>query len=99
MTGQALGDVIDWPVIIKKNPPDKFLKRPPVRFLYDLFKFIHETLTKCNKPEKVFLSDVVTNDWDSVVGVDKHSKVNYMNEVSRTVFHEYCILSFLLIDN
>jgi hypothetical protein len=37
-TIMAVGDMIDWSVMLKKNPPEKFLKRPPVRFIFDLVK-------------------------------------------------------------
>lgn len=35
-TVEALSCLIEWEALIKKSAPDKFLKRPPVRFLFDL---------------------------------------------------------------
>ena len=31
--------MISWTALLKKTPPEKFLNRPPVRFLFDLFQF------------------------------------------------------------
>eukprot|EP01034_Spumella_vulgaris_P021448 gene21448-27481_t len=70
----ALGDVLDWSVLLKKNPPEKFLKRPPVRFLFDLVKHIADGNTGYFPPT------LQGTDWE-IVGVSKQSKLDFMQEV------------------
>lgn len=70
-------DLFNWEILIKKNSPEKFLQRPPVRFLYDLFChfiislklpiFRHEQMEKLN--------------WD-IVSATKQSKMEFMDDVS-----------------
>ena len=44
-TAAALDEVISWEALLKKHQPQKHLKRPPVRFLFDLVKHIAERYT------------------------------------------------------
>ena len=75
LTSIALADVLDWTALIKSNQPEKFLKRPPVRFLFDLIRFVGT-----NNPG--FLDEALdAADW-AVVGNDKHSKLDFMENVS-----------------
>ncbi len=79
-TISAVGDILDWGILLKKNPPDKFLKRPPVRFLFDLFKHIADQYPGC------LPSAIETADWNEV-GVSKDSKTAFMDDVS----NKFCI--------
>ena len=74
LTRDALADVIDWVALLKKNPPEKFLKRPPVRFLFDLLKFVHES---CG----LFPDSIGKCNWDDI-GNSKQGKLDFMNEVN-----------------
>jgi hypothetical protein len=75
LTSNALGDVIDWTILLKSSAPEKFLKRPPVRFLFDLIRYIGDT-------NDGFLdSSLAFADW-TTVGVDKASKILFMDNVS-----------------
>ena len=75
LTSNALGDVIDWTILLKSSAPEKFLKRPPVRFLFDLIRYIGDT-------NDGFLdSTLAFADW-ATVGVDKASKILFMDNVS-----------------
>ena len=81
LTAIVLADVLDWSALIKSNPPEKFLKRPPVRFLFDLVRFLG-----ANNPG--FLNPVpalAEADW-AVVGADKLSKLEFMEKVKFLVF-------------
>jgi len=73
-TINALGDVIDWTALLKKQPPQNLLQRPPVRFLFDLFKFIMKS------EPGWFPSDLETVSWEEV-NVGKESKVQFMDKV------------------
>ena len=84
LTAIALADVFDWTDLIKSNQPEKFLKRPPVRFLFDLIRFIGGN-------NAGFLEESLsTADW-AVVGADKASKLDFMEKVSVLyLFPRYC---------
>eukprot|EP01038_Epipyxis_sp_PR26KG_P007305 gene7305-9952_t len=74
LTCASLGDVIDWQVLLKRNPPEKFLKRPPVRFLFDLIKFI-------GSYNPSFFPISLDNATWEIVGSEKQSKLDFMQEV------------------
>lgn len=74
LTAKGLGESIDWVTLLKKNPPEKFLKRPPVRFIFDVIKFI-----SISNPG--FLSNNLESSAWEEVGEDKVSKVKFMEEV------------------
>jgi hypothetical protein len=76
-TIDGMGELIDWSVMLKKNAPEKFLKRPPVRFIFDLVKFVGESVGAEFMPESVAGAD-----WESVQA-SKQSKSDYMDSVSR----------------
>lgn len=84
-TTSALGDVLDWSALLKKNPPEKFLRRPPVRFLFDLFKHLAELFPGALPPQ------IENADW-AVVGATKESKTEFMDDVS-----ESCIALWVVI--
>jgi hypothetical protein len=85
LTGIALGDVMQWTALIKSNLPEKFLKRPPVRFLFDLFKFIGTS-------NPGFLdSSMEAAEW-ATVGADKTGKLTFMDNVSRCFCCFCCFL-------
>lgn len=74
-TVSAISDVLQWETLIKTNPPEKFLQRPPVRFLYDIFKHVilcDKLPIYINQPEKM--------EWD-VVNTSKQSKMEFMDKV------------------
>lgn len=76
LTAIALADVFDWTDLIKSNQPEKFLKRPPVRFLFDLIRFVGAN-------NAGFLDEELsTADW-AVVGADKTSKLDFMEKVHK----------------
>lgn len=74
-TTKIIGSIIDWTILLKNNPPEKFLKRPPVRFLFDLIKYIAE-----QNPGSL-PSVIETADWTQV-GATKESKIEFMELVS-----------------
>lgn len=79
LTAIALADVFDWTDLIKSNQPEKFLKRPPVRFLFDLIRFVGAN-------NQGFLGEALSEaDW-AAVGADKASKLDFMEKVSAGIF-------------
>jgi hypothetical protein len=74
LTAQSLGQVIQWPLLLKKTPPEKFLERPPVRFLFDLFVFC-----AVNTPD-LFPLSILNADW-AVVSSSKQSKIAFMDSM------------------
>ena len=80
-TALALADVLDWSTLLKKNPPEKFLKRPPVRFLFDLVKYVGEIVMMMTAGKSKFLPEsLLQADWE-VVSATKQSKIDFMQEV------------------
>ena len=80
-TALALADVLDWSTLLKKNPPEKFLKRPPVRFLFDLVKYVGEIMMTQTAGKSKFLPEsLVQADWEAV-SATKQSKIDFMQEV------------------
>ena len=79
MTAAALGDVMDWSQLLKSNPPEKFLKRPPVRFMFDLVHFI-----ALSNPG--YMPEELSEAQWPVVGLDKASKLEFMNKVRASKF-------------
>ena len=72
LTSAALGGVISWTALLKKTPPEKFLQRPPIRFLFDLFVY-------CAKEfPDLFPEFLRTAEW-SVVSESKKSKLDFMD--------------------
>jgi Microtubule-binding protein MIP-T3 CH-like domain len=72
LTSAALGSVISWTALLKKTPPEKFLQRPPIRFLFDLFVY-------CAKEfPDLFPESLRSADW-SVVSESKKSKLDFMD--------------------
>lgn len=74
LTAQSLGQVIKWPLLLKKTPPEKFLERPPVRFLFDLFVFC-----AVNTPD-LFPKSILNADW-AVVSSSKQEKILFMDSM------------------
>ena len=71
-TINSINDVFQWSEILKKTLPEKYLIRPPVRFLFDLF-------TYCSKNfEDLFPIELSTSLWDDV-GNCKQSKLDYIS--------------------
>ena len=81
LTSAAIADLISWPSLIKKNEPSKFLKRPPVRFLFDLFRALHDATLASSGASQCFLSTATAQEWETGVSVDKQSKVAYMQQI------------------
>jgi len=73
LTQTAMGDIIDWVSLLKKNPPEKFLKRPPVRFLFDLMKFVGETTG-------LFPASITGRQWESISD-SKQAKIEFIDEI------------------
>lgn len=72
LTSLALGEVINWTALLRKTGPEKFLQRPPIRFLFDLF--VH-----CGwEFPNLFPCEVRDADWDRV-GESKQAKLEYMD--------------------
>ena len=73
--------MLDWSTLLKKNPPEKFLKRPPVRFLFDLVKYVGEIVMTMTAGKSKFLPEsLLQADWE-VVSATKQSKIDFMQEV------------------
>ena len=71
-TINSINDVFQWSEILKKTLPEKYLIRPPVRFLFDLF-------TYCSKNfQNLFPIELSTSLWDDV-GNCKQSKLDYIS--------------------
>jgi len=70
-TATMLSDIMSWTVLLKKNPPEKFLKRPPVRFLFDLFQHLYQLFPSYLPIE------IGAMDWETV-GASKESKSEFM---------------------
>lgn len=85
-TISAMADILDWGVLLKKNPPEKFLKRPPVRFMFDLIKHIADLYPN------FFLPELNEGTWD-VVGESKQTKINYIQKVSKNIQMCVCVVS------
>ncbi|KAJ1437628.1 hypothetical protein B484DRAFT_231494 [Ochromonadaceae sp. CCMP2298] len=83
ITASALADVLDWSSLLKSNPPEKFLRRPPVRFLFDLVRHIAEH-------NAGFMGTLGDAQW-AEVGTDKASKLDFMDQV--VVFVTECVHS------
>jgi hypothetical protein len=73
-TVKLLGDVISWETLIKKNSPEKFLARPPVRFLFDLINLVTRVSNL-----SVYQSTEETS-WE-IVGNNKESKMAFIDKV------------------
>ena len=85
-TINSINDVFQWSEILKKTPPEKYLVRPPVRFLFDLF-------TYCSKRfHDLFPVELCASSWDDV-GNCKQSKLDYV-----TIMLDF-ISNYLDIDN
>lgn len=72
-TVSSLGLVVDWQVFLKKNAPEKLLKRPPVKFLFDLLQHIGQVIPN------LFPASFVSASWEQV-GSTKQSKIDFMEE-------------------
>jgi hypothetical protein len=86
-TVSALESVMDWSVLLKKNSPDKLLKRPPVRFMFDLVK------TVCEKTGLLLFEKDDMKSWDFV----SQSKEN-KNEFFRQVLFNSCC-NHVIVEN
>lgn len=75
-TKNALGEVMSWAVLLKNSPPEKVLKRPPVRFLFDLFKFIGADCA-------IFPPSIMSTTWEAIA--EKKDKMTFMDEVLKVV--------------
>lgn len=73
-TVKLLADVISWETLIKKNSPEKFLARPPVRFLFDLINYVTRvsSLPVYQSPEET--------SWETV-GFSKDTKMAFVDKV------------------
>jgi hypothetical protein len=73
-TVKCLSDVMDWTTLLKKNPPEKFLKRPPVRFVFDVIKHLSSLYSL------FFTNDIQEADW-SMTGDSKELKIIFLDNV------------------
>jgi hypothetical protein len=78
-TVRLLGDVISWESLIKKNPPEKFLVRPPVRFLFDLICYVVRISSL-----EVYQTKEETS-WE-VVSATKDSKMEFIGKVDDPLY-------------
>lgn len=78
MSCRAVSCIIDWQDIIKKSAPEKFLKRPPIRFLFDLFKHIAQI------SGGLFPANITDSTWE-IVGESKQAKLDFMNNIIKFV--------------
>ena len=77
ITVKAIGEVISWPILLKKTPPEKFLNRPPIRFLFDLITYCAKENVGC------FPINIESADWVEV-SASKQTKIDFMEKVSPT---------------
>lgn len=73
-TISMVGDILSWEALIKKNPPEKFLARPPVRFLFDLIVMVIQ-----QSGLSVFSSEDFPK-WETI-SASKESKLQFMEQV------------------
>lgn len=84
-TVSALAHVLDWGILLKKNAPEKLLKRPPVRFIFDVLKTLNESCNlKIGGNDK--FNDCPT--WDEVSS-SRDSKLNFIRQVRPFCFNYY----------
>eukprot|EP00605_Chrysophyceae_sp_TOSAG23-4_P001084 GSChrysophyteH1.ASY1.ANO1.1189.1 assembled CDS len=80
-TASALSVVMEWSSLLKRQDPLKFLKRPPVRFLFDLFKHLATKVAVRMDDDGVektlFPVQVRESTWEET-SKDKASKIQYM---------------------
>lgn len=94
----ALSNVLDWGVLLKKNAPEKLLKRPPVRFIFDVLRTLSET---CSLRVTANGSANKCPSWDDV-GNSRDTKLQFIKEVSvyDLYFSDfYHLMEFVLIGN
>lgn len=77
-TAQAMGDLLDWTVLLKQHDPIKFLRRPPVRFLFDLFQHLANQYKCCVSQRLPVL--LTPADWADVAA-SRETKTAYMDGV------------------
>jgi hypothetical protein len=72
-TVAALGSVISWTELLKNTAPEKLLRRPPVRFVFDVFQAVHRAsgILSLN-------ASVAAMSWDQV-GERKQTKITFMD--------------------
>ena len=88
-TVKLLADVISWETLIKKNSPEKFLARPPVRFLFDLINYVTRvsSLPVYQSPEET--------SWETV-GLSKDTKMAFVDKVlTLSPAHSHSLSCFL----
>jgi len=78
-TALALGDVLSWAILLKKQDPGKFLQRPPVRFLFDLYSLLG-TVARRDTDVSLFPETIAKADWH-VTSESKGSKLDYMQHI------------------
>lgn len=100
-TALMFGQLIDWQTLLKHHEASKFLKRPPVRFLFDLLVHLCDHYLCCCSsatPEEVAPKDgealLRRGDW-SLVGVSRESKTSYLDQTLLAVQHEVTVLHSL----
>ncbi len=80
-TASALSVVMEWSSLLKRQDPLKFLKRPPVRFLFDLFKHLATKVAVRMDDDGVektlFPVQIRESTWEET-SKDKASKIQYM---------------------
>ena len=81
-----LADIISWETLIKKNPPEKFLARPPVKFLFDLINYV---VRVSNLP--VYQTSEEIN-WE-IVGSTKENKMLFIDKV---LLNHFLLISFYI---
>lgn len=86
----ALGDVLDWGVLLKKNAPERLLKRPPVRFIFDVLKTLSET---CGL-RIIDDGNVSFPSWE-IVSSTRDSKLSFIREVS--ILENGCSISYVCL--
>lgn len=80
-TAQGLADLLDWTVLLKQHDPVKFLRRPPVRFLFDLFQYLANQYKCC------IHTLLQPADWIEV-SATRESKTAYMSTVLESLVSE-----------
>lgn len=79
VTLKAIAEVLDWSSLLKTHDPIRFLRRPPVRFLFDLFQVLANAGDGHACPESI-KTVILSADW-ATLSQSREGKVSYMDNI------------------
>ena len=72
-TKLVIGDTINWELLLKNNPPEKFLTRPPVRFVFDFIQIVDSIF-------HIFPENIISVKWD-LINESKQKKIDFIEDI------------------